>query len=78
MGLYIALTEGVKNLTSLKTLDLSFNQIGHGGAAKLSEEKKLLSSLENLNLISNKIRDEGMSKIHRALKTGWTRPDLIC
>ena len=74
----VALTEGVKNLTSLKTLDLSFNQIGHGGAAKLSEEKKLLSSLENLNLISNKIRDEGMSKIHRALKTGWTRPDLIC
>ena len=74
----VALTEGVKNLTSLKTLDLSFNQIGHVGAAKLSEEKKLLRSLENLNLISNKIRDEGMSKIHRALKTGWTRPDLIC
>ena len=61
------LAEGMKCCTNLRTLDLSSNSIGSGGAAGLAEGLKCCTNLQTLNLSSNSIGSEGAVSLAEGL-----------
>ncbi|RMX59386.1 hypothetical protein pdam_00016382 [Pocillopora damicornis] len=63
-----ALAEGLKYNTSLTTLNLYGNKIGHDGAAALGECLKYNTSLTWLDLNTNEIGDDGAAALGEGLK----------
>ena len=54
--------------TSLTSLDLSFNSIGHEGANSISQALKVNTSLISLELSANPIGGEGANFLSQALR----------
>lgn len=62
-----ALSEGLRPITHLKTLNFSGNQLGAGGIAALIDVFPLLSELQTLKLDGNELKSEGGERLGKAL-----------
>jgi len=66
------LAEALKTNTTITTLDLSYNDIGHEGAKALAEALKNNTTITTLDLVGNPIGDEGPKALAEALETNMT------
>ena len=67
----------LKENTTLKSMDLSINQIGDAGAADIAAALKENSTLLRLYLYNNQIGDPGAAAIVAALKENSTLQELV-
>ncbi|CAE7855912.1 NLRC3 [Symbiodinium necroappetens] len=64
-----ALAEAVKMKSSVRKIDLCFNQIGDAGAQALAEAIRITASIESIDLEYNKIGDVGAQALAEATKS---------
>jgi len=67
-----ALSEALKTMSTLNSLDLARNSIGDNGAQALSEALKANTILTSLDRRSNSIRDNRAQALAEALLTNYT------